>query len=162
MRPWSVRSNTLLPAPFAPRIPTRRVPRSVRLIPESATWSPRRTETLRASSGKTLPSAMAREAPFAHGERGGIDEEHEADEDDAEPEGERQVALARLERDRGGHDARDAVDVAADHHHRADFGSRAPAGGEGHGEERIAKVPQERADRAAQRDAHGQQRLAVF
>ena len=37
-------------------------------------------------------------------------------------ERQRQVALAGLQRDRGGHHARDAVDVAADDHHRADLG----------------------------------------
>src|SRR6188472_122024 len=109
MRPWRVRSSTLLPAPFAPRIATRRVPRSVRLIPESAAWLPRRTETLRASRGKTLPSAMAREAPFAHRIGGRVDEKHESDEDVAQAQRERQVALARLERDRRGHYAGDAV-----------------------------------------------------
>ena len=53
---------------------------------------------------------------------------------DAERHRRRQVALAGLERDgRGRHHARDAVDVAADDHHRADFGDRAAEPGDEHG-----------------------------
>ena len=62
--------------------------------------------------------------------RRGVDEKHDGDEDDSEPERERQVSLARLERDGGRHDARDAVDVAADDDDGADFGrggARIPA-----------------------------------
>ena len=56
----------------------------------------------------------------------GVDSEDDRQQDQAEGERERQVALACLERDGGGDDAGDAVDVAADDHHRADLGEARP------------------------------------
>ena len=64
-------------------------------------------------------------------------------------ERERQVALARLERDRRRHHARDAVDVAADDHHRADLGDRAAEAGEQHRDQRKPRVPEQRRGRGA-------------
>ena len=66
-------------------------------------------------------------------------------------ERERQVALGGLERDRRGHHARHAVDVAADDHHRADLGRRAAEAGEHRRDEREADVPEQRQRSAARR-----------
>ena len=76
-------------------------------------------------------------------------------------ERERQVALGRLERDRGGHHARDAVDVAADDHHRADLGDRAAERGEQHGRDRAALVQQRSSARGDRRRAHRAELLAA-
>src|SRR5690348_5383812 len=73
--------------------------------------------------------------------RAGIDPEHERDEDDAQAKRERQVALARLQRDGGRHDTGDAGDVAPDDHHRADFSRGAAEAREHDGHERKARVP---------------------
>ena len=53
----------------------------------------------------------------------------------------RQVALAGFQRDRGGHDAGEAVDVAAHDHHGADLRDGAAEAGDQHREQRIALVP---------------------
>ncbi len=77
----------------------------------------------------------------------------------AEAQRQRQVALRRLERDRRGHHPGDAVDVAADDHHRAHFGYRAAEPRQHDRHQRKAQVPQQR-----QRGRHGAraQRLQLF
>ena len=79
-----------------------------------------------------------------------------------EPERERQVALARLERDRRRHDASDAVDVAADDHDGADFGGGAAEPRQHDRDERIARVPEQRCRRGRRCRAERAQLLLVL
>ena len=58
------------------------------------------------------------------------------------------IALRGLQRDGRRHDAREAVDVAADDHHGADLGRRAAEAREQDGDQREARIPQQRATRA--------------
>src|SRR5471032_324694 len=162
MRPWSTRSSTLLPAPLGPSTTTRARPSRAKSTLSSAAWPPSVTPRPRASSGKRGALAMPLGAPFADRKRRGIQCEHHRQEDHAQRQRERQVALGGLQRDRGGHHARDAVDVASDDHHRAHFGGGAPEYREDHREERQAQVPQERRHRAQRRYAEGRELLAIL
>src|SRR3546814_5784114 len=54
-----------------------------------------------------------------------------------------QVALRGLQRDRGGHDAGDMGDVAADDDDRPDLGDGAAEAGEQRGQQAVAGVPQQ-------------------
>ena len=74
-----------------------------------------------------------------------IDQDH-ADQHEAEPDGERQIALRCLERDGRRHHAREAVDVAADDHDRANLGRRPAEAGEQDGDEGEARIPEQRRD----------------
>ena len=81
--------------------------------------------------------------------RRSVQGKHDGDQHEPETECERQVALGGFQRDGGRHHARHAVDVAADDHHRADLGARAPEPRKNCGEQREANVPEHR-ERAAQ------------
>ena len=59
---------------------------------------------------------------------------------------ERQVTARRLERDCGGHNTGEMVDIAADDDDRSDLCQSATEGGEADRRERIACVPEKRAD----------------
>ena len=91
--------------------------------------------------------------------RDDVEREHDREQHEAETERQRQVALRCLERDRSRHHARDAVDVAADDHHGADFGDRAPERREHDRHQREAQVVQQR-DRG--RDGARAERLQLL
>src|SRR5438067_733794 len=85
------------------------------------------------SSRVSGPGARRRSGP--HGEAieregGAAHQKAERDQDHPEAEGERQVSLAGLERDRGRHGAGEARDIAADDEDRADFGDGATERGQ--------------------------------
>src|SRR5439155_20831367 len=86
-------------------------------------------------------SAKTRSRPGSCRMRGEIEDDDERDQHEAESQRERQIALARLERDCGRHHARHAVDIAPDDHYRADLGDRAAESGKQHGCERVTRVP---------------------
>src|SRR5208282_706054 len=54
-------------------------------------------------------------------EGSGVEREDNGQQNRAQPESQRQISLACFQGNRGGHDARNAVDVAADYDHRADL-----------------------------------------
>ena len=62
--------------------------------------------------------------------RGDVETDDERHQHQAQRDRQSEVALAGFQRDGGGHHPRVAVDVAADDHHRADFGHRPPQPGE--------------------------------
>ncbi|MCY1508867.1 hypothetical protein D9M68_431910 [compost metagenome] len=64
---------------------------------------------------------------------GAVDRTDHRQQHDAQRQGQREVALAGLQRDGGGHHARDAGDVAADDHHRPHLGDGPREGREQHG-----------------------------
>ena len=120
--PWHRRISTLLPAPFGPEDHGSRARRELarHAVEDRAPAGDERYVLENQRQHGRLPVA-------AHGRRldelrRGVDDEHDGDEYEPETERERQIALARLERDRGRHHARHAVDVAADDHHGADLG----------------------------------------
>src|SRR5258708_3990376 len=55
----------------------------------------------------------------------------------------RQIALARFQRNGGGHHPCHPIDVSADDHHRTDFSRGAPESGEDRGQQREARGPEE-------------------
>src|SRR5688500_4700607 len=124
-----MRISTLLPAPFGPRI-TLRGPASNVMSTSSRIGAPPATAkpTPWSVSGRmpARPSAMIALRALAQPVCEDVEQQHDREQDDPQPERERKVALRRLERDGRGHHARDAVDVAADDHHRAHLGDRAP------------------------------------
>ena len=73
--------------------------------------------------------------------RGEIENDDERDQHEAEPQRERQIALARFEGDGCRHDARHAIDIAPDDHHCADLGDRAAEPGKQYGGQRVTCVP---------------------
>src|SRR5258705_4799857 len=96
--PWHSRMSTLFPAPFGPRMTVRGPSvisidtRSMIVLPSTAkeTWSRTRAAC----------SAVAALSRFLDPVRARVQREYQRDEDDAQPQRERQVALAGLERDR--------------------------------------------------------------
>ena len=120
--------------------------------------------TPRSSSGRMEAAVIAATpAPGAAQERcGGADGDGEPDQDDAEAECQREVALGDLERDRRGHDAGHMVDVAADDHHRADLGDGAAEAREHGGQQAVAAIPEQRRQRAPRRRAERAELLLVL
>ena len=93
----------------------------------------------------------------------GVDDNHQRYQHDAETDRERQVAFGGLQRDRGGHGAGEAVDIAADDDHRADFGRGPAESRKQRGEQ--AKIGRPRAACATARDGadiHRRELVAVF
>ena len=78
------------------------------------------------------------------------------------PMRERQVALGGFQRDRGGHGAGEAVDVAADDDDRADLGGGPAEAGEQRGDKAEARVPDQRRDAAERADIHRGELVAIF
>ena len=116
---------------------------------------------MRTSAVSCVSSRMAfRPLPHAPGEC--IHGHDNGDENDAKAQGERQISFRCFERDGGCHDAREAVNIAADDHDRADFGGGASEAGEQDREERKASVPDEGGDALAGANAHGVEFLLVF
>src|SRR5438552_1798440 len=117
-RPCIRRISTLLPAPLAPRI-TVLGPASIESdTPAMIRWPLLAYATLSSVSGRIeeLIRALS-EAPlrrFLHELGAGVQHQHDGDQHEAQAQRERQIALRRFQRDGGGHDARHAVDVAAD------------------------------------------------
>ena len=139
-RPCSRRSSTLLPAPFGPTIDGARArARATRSTPSTIAGR-RPNDQLERASGSSDDGAACgaqrhpyrrwRQSRLTQRDAARVERQHDREQHDAEAERQRQVALAGLERDRGRHHARDAVDVAADDHHRADLGDRAAEAGE--------------------------------
>src|SRR5579864_4974682 len=75
------------------------------------------------------------------GKSGRVQREHDRNQNETECEGEWKVALACFERDRRRHDARDAIDVAADNDHRAYLAGGAAEACHHDGEQREAEIP---------------------
>src|SRR5689334_10994665 len=73
--------------------------------------------------------------------RARVERDYQRNEDDAQAQCERQVALAGLERDGGGHDARDAIDVTANDHDRPDLRGGTAKPGQNDGNQGEARVP---------------------
>src|SRR5882724_595264 len=111
---------------------------------------------------RRLPASPMAARGVAQDEGGAVDDQRQRDQDKAEAERQREIALAGLERDRRRHHARDMVDVAADDHHRADFGRSSAETGEHGRYQAEAAVPQQRPDGPARRGAERPQLLAVF
>ena len=138
INPCITRSSTLFPAPLGPRT-TVRTPRSSSRFTRSRIVRPRAandtSSRTRGSSDEGGRLAMVSLGGVLDRRRGDVEREHDREQHDAEPHGERQVALRGLERDGGRHHAGEAVDVAADDHHRADLRDRAAERGEYDGDE---------------------------
>ena len=103
--------------------------------------------------------------PFAGPARGPgerVDDDDDDDQHDAEPDRERQVALGGLQRDRRGHGAGEAVDVAADDDDGADLGGGAAEAGEQRGHQAEARIPDQRRDAAQRADIHGGELVAIL
>src|SRR5262245_28745754 len=126
-RPVASLMSVVLPEPLGP----------IRTVGEPASSSSvtsRRMQVspaAKATESKTMGSVLVRSRialsgmalrPAAHGPGHGIHNEDHRDQHQAEADGERQVAFGGFQRDGGGHHAREAVDVAADDHHRANLG----------------------------------------
>jgi hypothetical protein len=92
----------------------------------------------------------------------GVDRQHHGDQHEAQRQRQRQVALAGFQRDGGGHHARHAVDVAADDHHRADFGDGAAEARQPRRAQRKAAVPEQRCRGARAAGAERTQLFAVL
>src|SRR5262249_61099957 len=90
----------------------------------SSNWSGR------SLTGGRIASARAQLAGAAHAPGCRVHQDDERDQHEAEPHGERQIALRGLERDRGRHGAGEAVDIAADDHDGADLGGGAAEAGQ--------------------------------
>ena len=64
------------------------------------------------------------------------------DKNEPQPHRQRQIALGGFKRDRGRHGAGEAVDIAADDHHRADLGGGSSKTCQQRGEQAKARIPQ--------------------
>ena len=164
MRPCSTRSSVLLPAPLGPSRTVRPPATSMRSMPAEHGHAARRRGDLHQAGSADRWRAQPKRA-FAHprvicADR--VQQHHDRDQHQSQRQRQRQVALAGLERDRRRHHPRDAVDVAADDHHRADFRDRAAESRQQHGGQRKARVPQQRHRRAEGACAQRRQLFAVF
>jgi hypothetical protein len=91
-----------------------------------------------------------------------VQEGHDGEQHGAERQRQREVALAGLERDGGGHHACDAIDVAADDHHRAHFGDGASERGERDGQHGAPLMQQHQQRRGIPPGAERTKLLATF
>src|SRR6185436_7958035 len=140
----SRRRSVLLPEPLGPSTSVKDPRSIVRSTSPTSRVPLRTTSAMRQRMGKPWISTITDKCPTSN-ERGGcVQDKYDRDEHDAERERERQIALARLESDRSRHHARDAIDVAADDHHRADLRNRAPESCKQYGRKRKPGVPQQR------------------
>ena len=88
-------------------------------------------------------------AGAAYAPRQRVDDDDDDDQHHAEADRQRQVAFGGLQRDCRRHRAGEALDVAADDDDGADFRRRAAEPGEQSGDEREARIPDQRATRGA-------------
>src|SRR5262245_31933604 len=174
MSPIASLSAVVLPEPLGPSRTVGAPAWMSRSTPDRMRTDPARNETLSktmSGRGAAGSSAAARASsrlasmalrPQAHAPRQRIDDKDDGDQHQAEADGERQISLRGLQRNRRGHDPREAVDVAADDHDGADFGSGAAEAGEQDGHERRARIPQERRRAAERSNLHDRELVAVF
>src|SRR5947207_1853860 len=143
-----------------------RPPRAiVRSISARMMVAPRANDTSRTTIGSPPKARRLAEmgpGPGSRRMRGEIEQDDKRDQHEPEPERERQIALARFKRNRRRHDARDAIYIAADDHHRSYFGDRAAESREQHRGERITCIPEERHRAPRNIGTERSQLLAVF
>src|SRR5580704_7176849 len=166
-RPMARRISVLLPEPLGPIRTVGAPPRNATDICATiGTW-PASSETLSRTMGNSFDGArmVSPRLDFAdapHTPRGRIDDYDQGDEDEAEPQGEGKIALRGFKRDRGRHRAGEAVNIAADDHHRSDLRRGAPEAGQQRRHQTEASVPQQGRHARQRSDAHGGQFFAVL
>src|SRR5215469_17716242 len=84
---------------------------------------PSRTKNNSKSNFRNFMTSPKHKSVVAHGDA-------DPDQNEAKPERQPQLALTRLQNDRGRHNSRVARDIAADDQDCADFGDRAPKAGQ--------------------------------
>src|SRR5262249_40765431 len=144
--PMMSRSSVVLPAPFGPISTVGDPATSASEMRSMIVTPPAEKLTSSSTIGRSVtgarmvtpqivrpPANRSPGPPQAPGS--GVDHDDEGDQHEAEPDGERQIALRCLERDRGRHGAGEAVDVAAHDEHRADLRRRTSEAGEQRGDE---------------------------
>src|SRR5438477_3243760 len=104
----------------------------------NTTFSRRKGNKLEPMRNPIRPSSIATLSGFLHNISRRVESEYDRQQYEPQPQGERKIALARLERDGGGHHARDPVDVAADNHHCTNLGGGAAESRENDGDQRVA------------------------
>ena len=169
-RPWHSRNRTLFPAPFGPTIMVRISASSVSVTPSMMRRPPAAKTTSRNCSGSSVMAGCTRGPPssisalrhLSDDKGGGVECEDDRQQDATETESKRQVPFARFQRDRCGHDARDAVDVAADDDDRADLTGGASKPRQHDRDQRKTQIPEQRNRGAKPRLAQRAQLLAIF
>src|SRR5262245_63701950 len=152
------RRSVVLPAPFGPISTVGDPATSASEMRSRIVTPPAEKLTSSSTIGRSTTGArMSPRKSFARPPQapgGGVDHDDEGDQHEAEPDGERQIALRGLERDRGRHGAGEAVDVAAHDEHRADLRRRAAEASKQGRYETEARIKDQRRHPTGRADTH--------
>src|SRR5690554_3026280 len=91
-------------------------------------------EPMRTSVKRSVKSSGASPGHLTYQIGAGVNEHHQGQQNNAQPERQRQVALAGFQYDGSGHYSGNSVNIATYHHHRAHFGTGAAKTGEQNGQ----------------------------